>query len=409
MPEADIKKGLNFMKDKRVTSYTLQQKIDFLKSKISPEDLEEVLKRHAAEEKAKDSNPSPTAQPTQQAQPLTSVMVPAAPANDNSWKSYAAIGAVGAAILGVAGTTLYMNTQRESRRPKKKPPPSRDSYSDYHERDNVPSRDLPHPTLHALVKQQEKTEETVQRLAKQVESLVNVLKPKEPDSSPEVPRIPVLKVTSPPAEIIEEVKVPEISLPELVQSFLSAAPNDEMRNSSIKSMKLWFTQVLSGIADPKRSRINLTTPDYVRSVSKINGHEVLFRALGFTIQSGYWVFDPKSKQKLEKGLELINAEHAKIAPTKFAYSPAQPWKPKTSTEEAQPVLNHSASLPDFSIKQSSFSVSQPNVPQMAPTTPQTEAEQKVSDVTSSPEQNPEAEATDETQSEENSEVPIVSS
>lgn len=217
----------------------MKQKIDFLRTKISPEDLEEVVKRY-------NSEPKDAAQPTQDPalQPVTNALVPAAPAplaSESSWKSYAAIGAVGAAILGAAGTTLYMvnltqNSQKETRRSKKRPPPSRDSYSDYHERDNVASRDLPHPTLHALVKQQEKTEETVQRLAKQIESLVTVLKPKEENPLPK----PASEAVNPPplVQVFEEVKQPNIDVEEVLLKFLAAAPSDADRSQAIKSLKV---------------------------------------------------------------------------------------------------------------------------------------------------------------------------
>lgn len=90
---------------------------------------------------------------------------------------------------------------------------------------------------------------------------------------------------------------------------------------------MWFTQVLAGANDPKRSRINLTTPDYVRTVSKIKGVEGMFTALGFTSTGGYWVFNPSFKAKLEKGLEIVNLEHSKLIPARVAYNPSLPWKP----------------------------------------------------------------------------------
>jgi hypothetical protein len=207
----------------------MKQKMDFLRTKISPEDLEEVVKRYNAD--SKEPAPQSAASP----QPLAAVMVQAPAAQDSSWRSYAAVGAIGAAILGVAGTTLYMvtskqNSQKEPRRTKKKPPPpSRDSYSDYHDRDNVPSRDLPHPTLHALVKQQEKTEETVTRLAQQVEALVNVLRPKAPvDELPVVPQV----------IIEEESKSSEVSPTEALQSFLSVPLSEADKSQTIKSLKV---------------------------------------------------------------------------------------------------------------------------------------------------------------------------
>lgn len=210
----------------------MKQKMDFLRTKISPEDLEEVVKRYNAD--SKEPAPHSAASPQQ---PLAAVMVQAAPAaQDSSWRSYAAVGAIGAAILGVAGTTLYMvaskqNSQKEPRRTKKKPPPpSRDSYSDYHDRDNVPSRDLPHPTLHALVKQQEKTEETVTRLAQQVEALVNVLRPKAP--------VDELPAVGPPQVIIEEESKSELSPTEALQSFLSVPLSEADKSQTIKSLKV---------------------------------------------------------------------------------------------------------------------------------------------------------------------------
>ena len=108
MGEVEIKRGVAFMNNPRstryaVASWTQTQKVDFLRGKMSPADLEEVLKRTGGAQS--DDLTQFFEMETKPAAPVPAPVTKTDPAPKSS--GYGVYGLVGAGLLGALTSALF--------------------------------------------------------------------------------------------------------------------------------------------------------------------------------------------------------------------------------------------------------------------------------------------------------------
>ena len=108
---------------------------------------------------------------------------------------------------------------------------------------------------------------------------------------------------------IEEPKF-EVNIDEIFNNCFSTF-SESNKGLALKTMKMWFSNILTNPTDKQKSRINITNPQYKNYFAGNIEADKLFDIVGFELKGNFLEFEALKldnlKQMLDKITENINA------------------------------------------------------------------------------------------------------
>jgi uncharacterized coiled-coil protein SlyX len=105
---------------------------------------------------------------------------------------------------------------------------------------------------------------------------------------------------------------------------------------ALKTMKMWFSNLISNPYDKTKTRINMTNPHYKNYFSGNEAADELFKFVGFSIGSGFIEFDSEDLSRISIVLDRIT-EGINSLPT-VQFSAAAPWQVARPLEKKKEEL-----------------------------------------------------------------------
>lgn len=87
--------------------------------------------------------------------------------------------------------------------------------------------------------------------------------------------------------------------------------------------------------DKRKTRINISTPDFKNIIKKVPDHLEFFTSLGFISSTNFLEFDPQYLSKLEQVLTLVNSRLEVLSPPVSNFVMNAPWKRAESLDKPQ--------------------------------------------------------------------------
>lgn len=87
--------------------------------------------------------------------------------------------------------------------------------------------------------------------------------------------------------------------------------------------------------DKRKTRINISTPDFKNIIKKVPDHLEFFTLLGFTSSTSFLEFDAQYLNRLERVLTLVNSTLETLAPPVSNFIMSAPWKRAESLEKPE--------------------------------------------------------------------------
>lgn len=100
--------------------------------------------------------------------------------------------------------------------------------------------------------------------------------------------------------------------------------NDSNKGVAYKTMKMWFSNLISNPYDKSKTRINMTNPHYKNYFAGNEAADELFKFLGFSIKAGFVEFESEDLTKINVVLDKITEAISSLPSVQF--SPAAPWQ-----------------------------------------------------------------------------------
>jgi len=324
MGELEIKRALAFLSNPRstvslVATWSQAQKVEFLRGKLSPADLEEALKRTSSKKEddlaqffEMDTAGQPAAAPVQKQE---------VPSKAGGFGIY---GLVGAGLLGALTSALFFSA---SDPPKKK---KREQELD----PNAPGARI--ETAPVAFEPAEEYKETIDTLKDGQTRLTATV------SSISTQLAALQKSVEAPPEPLSEPAFDAYAVHRAIASYIAVCPQEQrvkvLGSLVVSGMQMWLQKIEVTPLDKALARINVTTPKYKNEVGLVQGVETLMSALGFALNGGFWEFEGKT-QALKEGLRVLQEEQARARASSppVAFSSTKPWLMPDSKREADPL------------------------------------------------------------------------
>lgn len=140
---------------------------------------------------------------------------------------------------------------------------------------------------------------------------------------------------------IEEVKIQEVPVVEenkfdVEEVFMSCFANftESNKGLALKTMKMWFQNIVTSPLDKQKSRINITNPQYKNYFAGNSEADRLFLEVGFVSRGNFLEFEAASTVRIQAVLEKITEAITNL-PIQ-AFSNSAPWQLNRSLTEKKP-------------------------------------------------------------------------
>ena len=87
--------------------------------------------------------------------------------------------------------------------------------------------------------------------------------------------------------------------------------------------------------DKRKTRINISTPDFKNIIKKVPDHLEFFTSLGFISSTNFLEFDAQYLKKLDQVLTLVNSRLEALSPPVSNFVMNAPWKRAESLDKSQ--------------------------------------------------------------------------
>jgi hypothetical protein len=87
--------------------------------------------------------------------------------------------------------------------------------------------------------------------------------------------------------------------------------------------------------DKRKTRINISTPDFKNIIKKVPDHLEFFTSLGFISSTNFLEFDAQYLNKLDQVLNLVNSRLEALSPPVSNFVMNAPWKRAESLDKLQ--------------------------------------------------------------------------
>ncbi|CAG9313055.1 unnamed protein product [Blepharisma stoltei] len=284
MSEHKIQKGLLFLKNPKVAKMPLDKKIEFLKTKLTPEELDKVLKKFNEGEEF-----------TKYFEPTQDLGTPLDPPQQIATKSnWGWVRTLGAGIIGAIGSAMILNKRENKNKKSKVGQLERvNSFSTFEQR----KYELDMALLEGqrndnkIERLINKHTEAFENLSKQIASLKNSIENLKDTQE---------KLANSLNNSTENCQV--------FNQFVSQFNSLDKTLSALNTLKFYFQNILTSPANPQRNKINMTNEDYKNNLSPNRMIRRLLEVSGFHLKGIFMEFDPTQLSSLQSTFTLIQNE-----------------------------------------------------------------------------------------------------
>lgn len=323
MGEMEIKRALAFLANPRstvslVANWSQAQKVEFLRGKLSPADLEEALKRTSSKKEDELAQFFEMDSPVPAAVPVQRQEVP------SKAGGFGIYGLVGAGLLGALTSALFFSASDPPKKKKKEQEPD----------PNAPGARI--ETAPVAFEPVEEYKETIDTLKDGQSRLTATV------SSISTQLAALQKSIEAPPEPLSDPTFDAYAVHRAIASYIAVCPQEQrvkvLGSLVVLDKQMWLQNIEAKPQDKALARINVTTPKYKNEVGLVQGVETLMNALGFALNGGFWEFEGKI-QALREGLRVLQEEQARARASTppIAFSSAKPWVMSDPKREADPL------------------------------------------------------------------------
>ena len=100
--------------------------------------------------------------------------------------------------------------------------------------------------------------------------------------------------------------------------------SDSNKGLALKTMKMWFQNIVNNPEDKQKSRINITNPQYKNYFAENPGAGELFEVVGFKLRGNFLEYEAKNQDRLKEMLDKITEGISSLPVHTFSNS--APWQ-----------------------------------------------------------------------------------
>jgi PUB domain len=169
----------------------------------------------------------------------------------------------------------------------------------------------------------EEQKEIIENLSKQVAELQYKIETLKISNNPQILDPEVVDNLYDSINSITDIEKPQQNIDEIFENCFSSL-SESNKGLALKTMKMWFQNILNNPSDKQKSRINTTNPQYKNYFAGNNYADQLFTFVGFQVRGSFLEFEQQDLNNLKAVLDKIT-EGISLLPSQV-FSNSAPWQ-----------------------------------------------------------------------------------